>query len=1530
MNHNLAQDNVKTISSRSGFQRRKPSLLALEARLMFDGAAVATAAADLTLPAEVVESSMAEPPALPVERVQEGAQALLAETHEIVFVDVAVTDWQVLVSGVSPEAEVIVLDPARDGLIQIAEVLQGRSNLNAVHIFSHGADGELILGEIHYSVDSLGQYQQQLSDIGQALSVDGDILLYGCDIAQGSAGEVFIGAIAEATSADVAASSNTTGDAVLGGDWNLEASVGKLETTAISVDAYGGVLAPSDPPVIDLDASASGSGYSTSYTVGGATASIADVDIRITDNRDVRSVTITIVNHKSGDILTAGALPAGIVATEYNAATGNLALLGAASPDDYEIAIRAVQFSNTNASPNTDQRNVSVVVNSTDAKSSTPVTARISVVSNVAPIARRDIYAAVEDGSLVVNAASGVLANDTDANHDALTASVVSGPAHGTVTLNSDGSFTYTPNADFYGADSFTYQANDGALDSSPATVSINVATVNDAPTLSSDTTYLMADITEDVSASAPVQVSAILASGGYADVDHNALSGLAITAVSGNGTWQYSINGVLWRDFGNVSASNALLLSANAVIRYIPDGVQGETASLTYRAWDQTSGQASSFFSRHVGNSLSNGGSTAYSTNTGQVSLTVSDVNDAPRGSDRDISINEDATYVVKVSDFGFQDVDGGSFSSVIVNQPTAGTLYLDGVAVSTATMVAVADISAGRLTYRPAQDANGNNYGRFSFQVRDDQGTVNGGRDIDPSVNWLRFDVAAVNDAPVASIELDAYTATEQTPLSLKGTGLSISDVDAHNDWVTASLSVGEGALTVNAGNSGVLVLGNGTSTVTMVGSVGQINALLGAGSTSSLSYLNDSDKPVTATTLRLTVNDLGNNGSGGQLLASDTATINIAAVNDAPRIDIVSVSTFSAGDDIVIPYSGSASPSPATLDVSGLGGTVTKVTVSLAISHTWPEDVDILLVGPNGQTVVLMSDAGGGSDLDKVTLVFDDSAGAAVPFSGIVSGTYRPANYVGMFGGDPDSYPGAPTGNHGSSLSVFNGQNPNGVWSLYVVDDTGGDRGLISDWGITFTTEGATTTYTENSAPIVINDALVLSDVDDTQLVGATVSIGGMVAGDVLGFTNQNGIQGGYDAASGVLTLTGTATLAQYQAALRSVTFSSSSDSPTAGGLSTTRTITWSVTDADSDGVGPQTGGTSTTIEVIAVNDAPVTNGDIADQTAVAGGAFELDLPDGLFSDVDVGDTLTYAARLSNGDPLPAWLVFDPDTQTFSGTPSNTDVGVLSVEIVARDAGGATARIVFDLNVVASNAFVQEYVDTPSAGGGPFGSSVGTGYTPLNPGRTYGDFGTGEVPDPSLVGTNTTPVFNPEALIESAPTAAGLLNEGEGKRLELAAIEINGKIDDFVVMVPSGTLFNFALPDAFVQGEEKAEYIALQMNGEPLPAWLYFDPVTGKFIGKAPKDMIGTLRIQLTGKDAKGVERAIRISLTVDPAVDSVREAPTGNQQVEASSRLLARSVDKSVQAAGRAGLSEQIKMAAKRGGESANKAVAHAVL
>ncbi|WP_206733487.1 hypothetical protein, partial [Bradyrhizobium guangzhouense] len=145
--------------------------------------------------------------------------------------------------------------------------------------------------------------------------------------------------------------------------------------------------------------------------------------------------------------------------------------------------------------------------------------------------------------------------------------------------------------------------------------------------------------------------------------------------------------------------------------------------------------------------------------------------------------------------------------------------------------------------------------------------------------------IDITAVNDAPVASVPGGPYSATEQTSLDLKNTGLSVGDVDSLGGSETVTLSVTEGTLTVAAGTSGATVSNSGTSTVTITGTISEINALLNSDASSAVSYIDGSDNPSASATLTLGINDNGNTGTGSAQSGSASVAIDITAVNDAP---------------------------------------------------------------------------------------------------------------------------------------------------------------------------------------------------------------------------------------------------------------------------------------------------------------------------------------------------------------------------------------------------------------------------------------------------------------------------------------------------------------------------------------------------------------------------------------------------------------------------------------------------------------------
>lgn len=154
-------------------------------------------------------------------------------TKQLLVIDQNIESWRDLVNNAGVDVSVLILDPMLNGLTQIANAITAYSNLDAIHIVSHGSPASLQLGSTSLSNENLDLYTEQLTIIGNALSANGDILLYGCNVAQGETGQQFIKQLSVLTGADVAASTNVTGDSKQDGDWVLESQTGAIEATSI-------------------------------------------------------------------------------------------------------------------------------------------------------------------------------------------------------------------------------------------------------------------------------------------------------------------------------------------------------------------------------------------------------------------------------------------------------------------------------------------------------------------------------------------------------------------------------------------------------------------------------------------------------------------------------------------------------------------------------------------------------------------------------------------------------------------------------------------------------------------------------------------------------------------------------------------------------------------------------------------------------------------------------------------------------------------------------------------------------------------------------------------------------------------------------------------------------------------------------------------------------------------------------------------------------------------------------------------------
>ncbi len=204
-----------------------------------------------------------------------------------------------------------------------------------------------------------------------------------------------------------------------------------------------------------------------------------------------------------------------------------------------------------------------------------------------------------------------------------------------------------------------------------------------------------------------------------------------------------------------------------------------------------------------------------------------------------------------------------------------------------------------------------------------------------------------------------------------------------------------------------------------------------------------------------MRTNLNQILRNGVAAAALASGIGLLGGPGIQTAqaqqsfPHAVTITIPAGAPGTTI-----GPATPFPSSLNVTGLKRGVTHVTLQVVgFSHTFPQDVSMLLVGPQGQTCILTGRCGDGTDISGSVITFDDDAPVSVP-TPFVTGTFRPSTCIAESFSAP-----APAAPYGSTLSVFNGTNGNGKWDLYIQDFSGADVGSVSlGWILNITEAGA----------------------------------------------------------------------------------------------------------------------------------------------------------------------------------------------------------------------------------------------------------------------------------------------------------------------------------------------------------------------------------------------------------------------------------------------------------------------------------------
>jgi hypothetical protein len=368
----------------------------------------------------------------------------------------------------------------------------------------------------------------------------------------------------------------------------------------------------------------------------------------------------------------------------------------------------------------------------------------------------------------------------------------------------------------------------------------------------------------------------------------------------------------------------NQVVVQTDNRIRFVPNANYNGSANISFRAWDTTDGKAAGA----IANTSINGGTTAFSSAVETATITISAVNDAPAGTDKTISLLEDATYTLTTADFGFSDTNdtpANSLSAVKISTlASAGTLKLNNVAVAANAIISTADITANKLTFTPATNSNGTNYANFTFQVQDNGGTANNGIDLDQSANTITVDVTAVNDAPTLSTTgltptfTEAAGANTQANAVLLFSSTATSTIEAGQTIKSLTLDISglrDGDNETLSINGQTIVLGTagsttiGTTTYSRTTGINKTTVMISDSSgftptaidtiINGIAYQNtNKDNPTAGDrTITITaVQDSGGTASGGQDISilNLSSTVTVIAINDAPAVSISNITS------------------------------------------------------------------------------------------------------------------------------------------------------------------------------------------------------------------------------------------------------------------------------------------------------------------------------------------------------------------------------------------------------------------------------------------------------------------------------------------------------------------------------------------------------------------------------------------------------------------------------------------------------------
>ncbi|WP_129139169.1 DUF4347 domain-containing protein [Modicisalibacter coralii] len=1209
-------------------------------------------------------------------------------SRQVALIDTSIEGYEAIAESFSDDVEVITF--AADGTLgQLAELLGGYRDLQAIHLVSHGSTGAITLGGVAIDGEGLEASAPALAGIGSALSADGDILLYGCDVGADERGRDFVDRFASLTGADVAASDDATGATALGGDWDLEVASGTIEASDAGIDAdngFTGLLASSQ----DFDSTSPDSDTTgtTSKSIGGWTFTAGTAT-------DIVSGSYSDLGSYDLGGLTGGPGSAdGAVGWNFNTISPVLTY-GFKAADGSDFKLESFDFGSTLDGAET--------------------TGTIKV---------------YQDGSLV--------------GQSSFDLSQSGGTSGITYTLGGNVS-----SSSYYGAFSFdsTYQnvdevafefTNTGTGVATPAIDNIAVSAAvepNNAPAFSN--LNATPGYTEDGSA-VVLDTDATVA-----DTELDALngsngdySGASLTVARNGGAnaediLSFDTSGALFTVSGSNLQSGGLTFATftqnngTLAVNFTSSGTTATTSLVNDVLQRLTYQNGSDAPPASVTLDYTFNDGTTDSIGTNQVTVGITPTNDAPTASGvpTNVTVTEDAASDFDLSALTLTDVDGdsltvtlaasaGSFAAtsgggVTVGGSGTGSLTLAGTAADINTYLD----TASNVKYTGASDVNGN--GAASFTLNANDGSVN------PQVGGGSIDITAVNDAPVLSDAAPTLTTVAEDP------GVPSNGSTANSTLVSALIDNG-GSLDnfsdVDGDSAGIAVVGvnqgtlyystdGGTNWSQLTGTVSASSALLLNADANTRVYFqpdaNVNGSISDAITFKAWDRSSGTNGVTGAdttagsafSTATDTAAITVTAVNDVPTV------TASGGTTAFTEDAGAVAVDAGVTLGDIDNATLASATVSITGNYASGSDVlafinddasnfgNITASFASGTGVLTLTSAGATASVAQF-----QNAMRAVTFDS-TSDTPSTANRTITFVANDG------TGNSSGSTQTV---------SVAAVNDAPVLTGL-----------NGTPSYTEGDPAVILDADVTVMDSElagldggNGDFSGATLNIarhGGANAVDQFSIATGGNLTvagssisaGGNEIASfdtgsaGQVSITfanngTTPTTALVNEVMQAVRYSNSANDP-AGSVQ----LDWTFSDANGGtqgSGGTQTATGSTTVAVTNVNDAPTLTATGQDPTYIEGAA-AADLFSGVTADtvettnaVDRFASMTLTVTNVSDGASEILTVDGSDVALTDGNSVTTAANSLTVTV---SVSGATATVGFT-GASLTNAQMQTLID------------------------------------------------------------------------------------------------------------------------------------------------------------------------------------------------------------------------------------------